>query len=227
MANNRSGLQKKVSSIFDGTPVQNKNSKNDKRYSIPEKKELDKPSAEKRSIPLETKKSEKKQLHKSTVKTETFSGRLKQKLFKPNPDVNPKKQMALAALIPILAVVFVFTISNAFDMPSSESETVQTEASDTVQKQELTDIGKWLNVEPYPENLRDPMRQGGMGINLNSDEDGPIDLKGIVYSNNPRVTIGGKMYKQGDIVNGAEIIEIRKNEVEFKKDGKTWVQKPR
>ncbi|MFZ0033595.1 MAG: hypothetical protein WAK60_01225 [Sedimentisphaerales bacterium] len=51
-------------------------------------------------------------------------------------------------------------------------------------------------------------------------------LTGIVYSeDNPSAIIGGKIAKEGDIINGMKVVKIHRDGVEFEKDGKKWTQR--
>jgi hypothetical protein len=51
-------------------------------------------------------------------------------------------------------------------------------------------------------------------------------LTGILYSEDkPTAIIGGKIAKEGDIINGMKVVEIHRDRVEFEKDGKKWTQR--
>jgi hypothetical protein len=51
-------------------------------------------------------------------------------------------------------------------------------------------------------------------------------LTGILYSeDNPTAIIGGKIVKEGDIINGMKVVKIHRDRVEFEKDGKKWTQR--
>ncbi len=53
-----------------------------------------------------------------------------------------------------------------------------------------------------------------------------IALSGILYSeDDPSAIIGGNIVKEGDIINGAKVVKIHKDMVEFEKNGKKWTQR--
>ena len=52
-----------------------------------------------------------------------------------------------------------------------------------------------------------------------------VALTGILYSeDNPSAIIGGAIVKEGDMIGDVKVVKIRKNIVEFEKNGKKWTQ---
>lgn len=71
----------------------------------------------------------------------------------------------------------------------------------------------------------------GLGFRFRNEKKVPfippqLALNGILYSeDSPSAIVGNKIVKEGDTVNGAKVIKINKDTVEFEKDGRTWTQK--
>lgn len=52
-----------------------------------------------------------------------------------------------------------------------------------------------------------------------------VALTGILYSeDNPSAIIGGAIVKEGDMIDDVKVVKIRKNIVEFEKNGEKWTQ---
>jgi len=52
-----------------------------------------------------------------------------------------------------------------------------------------------------------------------------IQVTGILYSDDePSAIVNGKVVKEGDTINDVNVVEIRKNNVEFESKGKRWTQ---
>lgn len=70
----------------------------------------------------------------------------------------------------------------------------------------------------------------GLGYYLQSGTKGPtvlhrVALSGILYSeDSPSAIIGGKIVKEGDMINDVKVVKIHKNRVEFEKRGRKWTQ---
>jgi hypothetical protein len=76
----------------------------------------------------------------------------------------------------------------------------------------------------YPQGLRDPMQYGSITASR-SDFEGLL-VKAIVFSEDkPSAVINGKIVRQGDIVSGATIIKINRNNIEFEFEGKRWTRR--
>lgn len=55
-----------------------------------------------------------------------------------------------------------------------------------------------------------------------------VALNGILYSEDePSAIIGGKIVKEGDLIDGVKVVRIHRNMVEFEKNDKRWTQRAR
>jgi type II secretory pathway component PulC len=52
-----------------------------------------------------------------------------------------------------------------------------------------------------------------------------VKLTGILYSDNPSAIVDGEIVKEGDMINGAKVIKIHRDKVEFEKDGEKWTKR--
>lgn len=147
---------------------------------------------------------------------------LKTKVLTPKPGVDPKRHIATLVLMPILAIAF-FSIV----MPSLRSNSKQPSKAPTQSTQVVAaSDGKinWKIPEPYPTNLRDPMRLGTTSA-VEEKLDGPI-VSGIVFNEkNPMAVIGAGILHEGEKVDGVTIKKIYADKVEFEQDGKTWTRR--
>jgi MSHA biogenesis protein MshK len=79
----------------------------------------------------------------------------------------------------------------------------------------------------YPDTLRDPMTfASSFTQNQTQAEAGRVAVKGIVYSeDNPCAVVGDRIVSVGDDVDGAKVVKITPDSVEFAIGDKTWTQK--
>jgi len=134
------------------------------------------------------------------------------------------KQLKMVVLMGILSVVLVAVLFFAF----SGSPAPKTAAANGTQPASApTASGQqtaWTQPEPWPEEIRDPMSKEKAALQTQSGG-GPFHVKGIVFSQTrPSAIIGDQIVFIGDTINGATIIAIQKETVEFKKDDKQWTQ---
>lgn len=72
---------------------------------------------------------------------------------------------------------------------------------------------------------REPRALATAESNTHTQPRSSIVIKGIVWSTSrPAVLIGGQIIREGGSVSGARVVKIRKDSVEFEKDGTTWRQ---
>ena len=89
-------------------------------------------------------------------------------------------------------------------------------------------------VEYKGENLRDPFSSGDKPVAESALEISPADFKrpelilnGIIWvPGKPRAILNGKHVLTEGMIEGAKVIEIRKNEVKMKFNGQEWTLKP-
>ncbi|MHC4757736.1 MAG: hypothetical protein ACYTE8_03695 [Planctomycetota bacterium] len=146
---------------------------------------------------------------------------LLEKLLAPRPGVDSKRQKLMIVLIPTLLVILLVVLTQVFKSPAKNINT----AVDTVASDVITTSGEitWQMPEPYPENLRNPMKAGTVSTAIVVA--GDIDVRGILFSqDNPSALIGEDIVHEGDEVFGATVIKITKDNVQFERDGETWTQ---
>lgn len=221
----KSGLQKKVSSIFDGTPIQNKGGVSG-GYS-PGKVRAAEPKSP------DHKRKEKVKLSQVKNKAGASTG-LKEKLFQPEPGVNPKKQKILAGLIPVLMLMMVGLLARNLGMlESADGKTGAASESSLISAErkiaDSRELDEWLTVKEIPSDMRDPMSEMGAGSRQSGagGDIGRMALRGIVYSEeSPSIVVGTQIYKVGDSIGEVKVVSIDKNKAVFKKDEQVWEQRP-
>jgi hypothetical protein len=144
-----------------------------------------------------------------------------EKLLAPKPGVDPKRQKLMIVMIPTLVVILLVVLAQVFKSPAKNiNAAVDTVVSDVINtSSEIT----WQMPEPYPENLRNPMKAGT--VSTAKVVTGDIVIRGILFSqDNPSALIGEDIVHEGDEVFGATVIKITKDNVQFERDGETWTQ---
>jgi len=154
---------------------------------------------------------------------------IKVKLLAPKPGVNPLKQKAMIILTPVLMLVFIVVLANMF-FKSDPAKTKIAAKAASASAAAFDGKINWVLPPPYPQNLRDPTTFGsfassGSGQAQQENADRPA-VKGIVYSeDNPCAVVGDRIVSAGDVVNGATIVKINRDSVEFSAADKKWTQK--
>ncbi len=162
-----------------------------------------------------------------------FKEQLKEKLFEPKPGVSPTRQKVMVVLVPVLFVVLAVIVFQFVIPPASPAHTVEPTGSDS--KPEISSLS-WDRPEPWPADLRDPMRpleavkaeaadadEAADTVEVISED---IEVTGIVYSSDrPSVIINGEVVYVGDEISGARVLSIRSDSVEFEADGNKWLYK--
>jgi hypothetical protein len=238
MSKHKAGLQKEVSSIFDGVPMPKGNGAEQPpdaptaehpEYGAPSPltSTMPKPQEPTKSPPKAAMPKQPKAY--TTIKTtrqipgQQIFEQIKNKLLAPKPGVSATKQKAMVILVPVLFIVLIFVFIRVFSTPSrAMATTAKLEPIDAV----ASSNGKidWQIPALYPATLRDPMQFGS--VTTAETGTGRLAVKGIVYSEDkPAVIIGTEIVCQGDKVLGATIVKINKNSVEFEMNGKKWTQK--
>ena len=166
---------------------------------------------------------------------------IKDKLFTPKPGVSPAKQKAMVIMVPILAIIMIFAFRQV--LSKAPRKTKGTENDDTPAVVSNTNSGDeidWQIPEPITIIARDPIQlpdeSNTQNGNQNTEENGEantqnqgvIMIKDIVYSHDkPSAVIGSRIVYVGDKINGATVIKIDRDSVEFEKDGERWEQNVR
>jgi len=176
----RSGLHKKISSIFEGVPLPQPGSLqqplpasggpspdqaagNPQRPLPPPFQTLRLPQT---SRPYEAGQPEAASVsqHKAgaAVKTSGLWQQVKNKLFAPKPGVSATRQKVMVVLVPLLIIVLIFVITSVM-APSQKAPRPPKDKLLTTTTTTTTDIAsnteiEWQIPPPYPTTLRDPMK---------------------------------------------------------------------
>ena len=144
---------------------------------------------------------------------------IKNRFFNEETD---RRQKVMTTSIPLLFVVLFFVFFKAFYTASPKAAMAQASGPvDTFTS--AYEKTNWDVPVPYPEHLRDPMQYGSITA-AQSDIEG-LAVKAIVFSEDkPSAVINGKIVRQGNIVSGATIMKINRNNVEFEFEGKRWTR---
>jgi hypothetical protein len=147
------------------------------------------------------------------------------KLLAPKPGVDPRRQKAMLLLMPVLLVgmiVAILTVLRSGGVTGdAAAPNFAPSAADAVQKIEIA----WKTPPPYPLNMRDPMQT--YSVRANRDQGaGTLRLTAIVYSEEqPSAVVNQEIVFQGTVIDGATVLKINLDSVEFQMDGKKWTQK--
>ena len=150
----------------------------------------------------------------------------------PGSDSSQKKKMAL--LVPAVIVVLVIVYTRLFSGPTGTIPVPPTVSNSNAVL--LSSEINWQEPDVYPDSLRDPMRAALVRnpLTKNVDVEDPenpvenevqLDLRVIMWSDNPSVLIGKDILHEGEEFNGVKILKINQHSIEFEKDGKKYEQK--
>lgn len=241
MAKRKTGLHKRITSIFDGVPIPEKTDAPapdgadrvfPKAPPPPRPQASPKPQFQRTAQPS-LKVAPSKQ-HKVAVspKAKVPTGKTPRKrgesrFFKPKPGVSVKRQKIMVILIPVLSAILVFAIVRVFRMPLPKiTEPTGIETTAVIAGSIKID---WKIPEPYPATLRDPMRfvsiRTAQATGGEEEGAGQIIVTGISYEEDePLALIGTQIVREGDQVFGATVVKINRNSVEFEMGDKKWTQ---
>jgi hypothetical protein len=154
---------------------------------------------------------------------------VKSKLLSSKHGANRKRQKIMIMMAPLLVVVLIIVLTNLLHSSSKTAVTNAKKATDTANAAS----GKidWVLPSLYPETLRDPMTfatsftQTQTQAQAQDNTPRPV-VKGIVYSeDNPCAVVGDRIVSAGDEVDGATVVKINPDSVEFAAGDKKWSQK--
>jgi hypothetical protein len=246
MAKFKTGLHKKISTIFEGVPVP----KNDNTEQLPaaSKEEISNDSSPKPSVieqslssslppqqttqPLpEAVSSEQPVIAGTVVKASRqipmyqYWKQIKNKLFVPKAGVDANRHKTMVILMPVLLIIFIFIIIRVSSQPSPKAahaqdlEAANVGSSVAVSEKKIN----WQIPEPYPVTLRDPMQASLAAAGQEGGSN--LTVKGIVYSEDrASAVVGNQIVHQGDKILETTVVKINKNNVEFEMNGKKWTQ---
>lgn len=178
--NNRAGLQKKVSSVFQGVPIP-KNDDAQQPSSDPAPDRTGNIPPEPVSPDLQTLQSPLiKKLQQSEESFEEAAGtkepeikikpivkttaqslwqQIKNKLFAPKPGVSPTRQKAMVILVPVLSIAMIFALRQVLSTAPRKTEGAANSNTPAVAAAVDSDNEiDWQIPEPLPALMRDPIK---------------------------------------------------------------------
>lgn len=254
MSSYKAGLHKKVSSIFDGVPLQNQGQNHPEDdtqvadYHVEQTQEQNTLTQGQQSHVHEPVKKPYKDTtekqHKAfaefgnnlKARCLRFYQSLKERLLPSVPGVNPARQIALVILIPVLFIVLIFVLVRVLGSNSAaKRRTTNVAASSSAANSSRTI--DWQLSQPFSANLRDPMKSAPStsrwppGSNNAGSEawlfgEGQVVLKGIVYGKDKaNAIVGMQIVREGDKIGDITVVKINKSSVEFERNGQQKILK--
>jgi hypothetical protein len=154
---------------------------------------------------------------------------VKGKLLSSKPGANQNRQKIMMVAIPVLAVVLFVVLTHVLRKPATKAGPTAKKSASAAAFNGKID---WVMPPLYPEILRDPMKFGTLIEPPKLPPDQVEDtaprpvVKGIVYSeDNPCAVVGDRIVSAGDEVDGATVVKINPDSVEFAAGDKKWTQK--
>jgi len=239
----RSGLHREISSIFDGVPLLSKDGSAGGATAVPTTdrsagrippppsaapkpaqikplEEQQRPQIKPPEPVVPVKKAG--QVSKFKKMAKELLVKAKTKILTPPEGVNQRKHMVMVVSIPIMFVVVLFVFGRLFFQSGVKGKSTKDTDKAASSSDPNAQIG-WQRPAPYPQDLRDPMKEWSVWSPTAAS--GDIVVRGIVWSeDNPAAVVGTAVVYQGQTVNGATIVRISRDSVEFEKDGKKWTQ---
>jgi len=219
----KTGLDKKVAFIFDGTPAGSQPTPSAPAgNTAPASGEFQPPASTYGPQPVPVTGSSKTLPAKSAkggtkpVKSvSTGSG----KKGKTDP-----KQQKMLVMIGILSVVLVGVLYFVLSGPAAPPKKAAANTTAPAEPVAASTAEPWKRPEPWPQEVRNPMKFGVQTAGTETVQTECV-VRGIVYSQTrPSAIVGEQIVFVGDIINGMKIIAIEKESVKFEKDGKQWTQ---
>ena len=161
-----------------------------------------------------------------------FSSQIRKTVFGSKGSLDPR-QKKMAGLVGILSLVFGVVMFVSLGGVGQSKATAGTDPSQdsVIQNQETKKAAKdWTSPQTLPANLRDATQPVFKQTNATDDGlantgSGDLVVKGIVFSKNkPSAIINNEILTEGESINGATIVKITKDAVEFKANDKQWTQ---
>jgi len=238
----KSGLHKRISSIFDGVPVNGKDNPGgliaqqtqpDLQVSRSSSKQNDEQNQQQTSrnlykdAPEKTNKLNVKVGKKGRNFAHDLLDKLKNKLLPSKPGVSRTRQIGSIVLIPILCVVLVIVFVKVFGSGSPKKKVIKS-GSSVIEKVGNSREVIWQVPKPVSENMRDPMRTNSYSYSGSKDPsssglfgpEGEIILMGIVHSTEkPLAIIGHQIVTEGEKIGDYTVVKISEHAVEIEKNG--------
>lgn len=160
----------------------------------------------------------------------SMSSQVKKTLFGSNKGPLDARQKKMAGLVGVLCVVFggvmFFSLGGVGQSKAAAAEATE----ETVVQSQGTKktVQDWTSPKPLPADLRDATSIDSRQTDSTGDtsaDSGELVVKGIVFSRNkPSAIINSEILTEGQTINGATILKITKDAVEFKSNDKQWTQ---
>jgi len=157
--------------------------------------------------------------------------RLKKALSGSSKGALDARQKKAAVLVGILSLVFAgVLVVSLGGLGHSDAKAASATTSSSVSSTQAAQPKplQWEKPQPLPAEMRNPMSPQAIartGPDANSDQTGPMAVKGIVFSkNNPSAIIDSRVVREGEIIDGITIVKINKDSVEFQMGDKHWTQ---
>jgi hypothetical protein len=133
--------------------------------------------------------------------------------------------IVLSIVLSIILIVVMGSRYNIFTSGSDDTSTVNPQSTPVNGAMSTGNVNiDWIQPPVYPETIRDPMVLVADAVN-SVNKNGDFIVLGVSISNGQYLAlIGTENFREGQEVNGAKIIKITENNVEFEKDGVTWTQ---
>lgn len=221
MAENKFGLHKEVSAIFDGIPLPMQGSNVGiaaaSRYVQPlSSVSTETATAEIPTAPIQKSIPEKSE-NMSFGNFKQLGNKMSESIL--GLKIENKKQIAMIGLAAVLSLILAFILLRG----TGTKHKNYIHKNPVGAKAGLVPQIKWQPPAEYLSNMRDPMLVGSS--KGGKSETGDVVIKGIVYSKgSPTVIIDGLILNEGDKISGVTVVKINPDTVELKKDGKVWTQ---
>lgn len=171
-----------------------------------------------------------------------FLQRIKDKLLPSNGDDGSAKNKVMAMLVPILAIVMIFTFRQVLHKPPGKAKGAEKNDKTAIAAVKPSDEIVWTIPEPLPAMTRDPLKLSEPDEPENPDQTGTenpgqtagqgqmnfLQVRAIVCSDDKATAlIDNQIVRAGSKINGITIVKINRDSVELERNGETWVQKLR
>jgi len=167
---------------------------------------------------------------------QSFWQQIKGKLFAPKPGVSSTRQKAMVILVPVLSIAMIFALRQVLSTAPRKIEgSAISNTPAVVAAIDSDNEIDWQIPEPLPVLTRDPIKLPDQSDTQNDEQNDTTiktkttriaTIKDIVYSEDkPSAVIGNLIVYIGDKVNGATIVKINRDSVEFEKDGERLIRK--
>jgi hypothetical protein len=215
----KSGLHKKISSIFDGISIPGRGATDSSASSNAAPGGLTASNASGSTSPA----------HGSDLGLNPSAGGFWKKVSASNGGSGI--QRGKIVLVVVLALVLIAVVGMVLVPPSqikAEPKMIREEKPGTPGKKTPETI-TWTLPEPLPTALRDPMKIVAVERTELVPEETTKQIlfviRGVVLGERGNTAIvGSEIVSVGDTVQGARVIRIDRNEVEFEQDGQRWIQ---